>query len=55
MVLTSENEMPRPYEVGIFPTYIVIGQDGTFTSAVEGDRGFLELKKMLGKAGLDVE
>ncbi len=55
IVLTTENEMPRPYEVGAFPTYIVIEKDGTFSSAVEGDQGFSELKKVLRKAGLDVD
>jgi thiol-disulfide isomerase/thioredoxin len=28
VVLTTENEMPRPYQIGAFPTYIVIDRDG---------------------------
>jgi len=55
IVLTTENEMPRPYQVGAFPTYIVIGPDGTLTSAAEGDQGFGELRKLLKKAGLDTD
>ena len=55
VVLTTENEMPRPYQVGAFPTYIVIDRDGTVTSAVEGDQGFADLRKLLKKAGLEVE
>ncbi|HUA19358.1 MAG TPA: TlpA disulfide reductase family protein [Bryobacteraceae bacterium] len=55
IVLTTENDMPRPYEVGIFPTYIVIAPDGTLTSAAEGDQGFAELRKMLKKAGMDTD
>lgn len=53
IALTSENEMPRAYEIGAFPTYIVINPDGTIASAVEGDQGFGELRKLLKKAGMD--
>jgi len=55
IVLTSETELPTAYQIGTFPTYIVIGQDGTLTAAVEGDQGFAELRKLLKKAGLDVD
>jgi hypothetical protein len=55
IVLTTENEMPRPYQVGVFPTYIVINQDGSFSAAVEGEKGFADLRKLLKKAGMDVE
>jgi len=55
VVLTTENEMPRPYQVGAFPTYIVIDRDGTVTSAAEGDQGFDDLRKLLKKAGLEVD
>ena len=55
IVLTSENEMPRPYQVGAFPTYIVIASDGTLTSVADGDQGFGELRKFLKKAGMDTE
>lgn len=54
-VLTTENEMPRPYQIGLFPTYIVIEKDGTVASAAEGDQGFGELRRMLKKAGMEVE
>jgi thiol-disulfide isomerase/thioredoxin len=55
VVLTSENEMPRPYQIGVFPTYMVIASDGTLTSAAEGDQGFGELRKFLKKAGMDTD
>lgn len=55
IVLTSENELPGPYQIGAFPTYIVIDKDGTVASAVEGDQGFADLRKLLKKAGLDVD
>jgi len=55
VVLTSENEMPRPYQIGAFPTYIVINRDGTLASAVEGDQGFSDLRTLLKKAGVEVE
>jgi hypothetical protein len=54
-VLTTENELPRPYQVGAFPTYIAICRDGTIAGAVEGDRGFADLLKLLKKAGLETE
>jgi thiol-disulfide isomerase/thioredoxin len=55
VVLSTENEIPRPYQIGVFPTYIVIDGDGNFASATEGDRGFAELRKLLRKAGLETE
>jgi thiol-disulfide isomerase/thioredoxin len=55
IVLTSETDLPTAYQIGVFPTYIVIGQDGTLIAAVEGDQGFSELRKLLKKAGLDVD
>ena len=55
VVLTAENEMPRPYQIGVFPTYIVIDRDGTVASAVEGDQGFSDLRKLLKKTGLELE
>jgi len=55
IVLTTANEMPRPYQVGVLPTYIVIDRDGTVTAAVEGDQGFADLRRLLKKAGLEVE
>jgi thiol-disulfide isomerase/thioredoxin len=55
VVLTTENEMPRPYQIGVFPTYIVINPDGSLSSAVQDTQGFGELRKILKKAGLEVE
>lgn len=55
IVLTTENDMPRPYQVRAFPTYIVINRDGNVESAVEGDQGFSELRKLLKKAGVEAE
>jgi thiol-disulfide isomerase/thioredoxin len=55
VVLTTENEMPRPYQIGVFPTYIVIEKDGTVAAAAQGDQGFGELRAMLRKAGLEVD
>jgi cytochrome c biogenesis protein CcmG/thiol:disulfide interchange protein DsbE len=55
IVLTTENEMPLAYQVGAFPTYIVIDRDGTVAAAVEGDKGFSDLRKLLKKAGLESE
>jgi thiol-disulfide isomerase/thioredoxin len=55
IVLTSEQEIPRPYQIDVFPTYMVIAPDGTLTSAVEGDQGFGDLRKFLKKAGMEVE
>jgi len=55
VVLTTENEMPRPYQIGIFPTYIVIDKDGNVSAAVEGDKGFGDLRGLLKKAGLETE
>jgi len=55
VVLTSENEIPSQYQVGVLPTYIVIQKDGGIASAVEGDQGFSELRRLLKKAGLEVE
>jgi thiol-disulfide isomerase/thioredoxin len=55
VVLTTENEMPRPYQIRVFPTYIVIDKEGNVTAAVEGDKGFGELQGLLKKAGLEIE
>ena len=55
MILTSEDELPRPYQIGIFPTHMVVSPDGTLTAAVEGDQGFDDLRKFLQKAGMDSE
>lgn len=55
VVLTIENEMPRPYQVGLFPTYMVIAPDGTLSAAFEGDQGFGELRRHLERAGTPTE
>jgi thiol-disulfide isomerase/thioredoxin len=55
VILTTENDVPRPYQIGLFPTYMVIAPDGTLTTAVEGDQGFGDLRKFLQKAGMDME
>ena len=55
IVLTADNDMPRPYQVNIYPTYIVIDRDGNVTAATEGDKGFADLRKLLKKAGLETE
>lgn len=53
--LSAENDLPRPYQIGVFPTYIVIAEDGTLASATQGSQGWGELKGMLKKAGMDPE
>jgi len=55
VVLTSQNEMPRAYQLGVFPTYIVISPDGTITTAMQGDQGFGELRSVLKKASMDTD
>jgi len=55
VVLSSENRLPRPYEIHIFPTYMIIDPDGNLTTAEQGDQGFGKLRKDLKKAGLEVE
>lgn len=55
VVLTSENDLPAAYQIGTFPTYVVIDKDGAVMSAVDGDQGFGELRKLLKKAGLEVK
>jgi thiol-disulfide isomerase/thioredoxin len=55
IILTSENEMPRPYQVAVFPTYVIVDRDGAIGSAAEGDQGFSELRRLLKKSGLEVD
>ena len=55
ILLTSENDLPPAFQIGVLPTYVVIDRDGIVASAVEGDRGFSDLRKILKKAGLEVE
>jgi thiol-disulfide isomerase/thioredoxin len=55
VVLTTENDMPRPYQIGAFPTYIVIDADGRVEAAVEGDQGFGTIRNLLKKAGMETK
>ena len=55
MAPTTENEIARPYQLGVFPTYIMIDTDGTATAALEGGQGLADLRRVLKKAGLEVE
>lgn len=55
IALTSENEMPRAYQVAAFPTYLVIDAQGNVVYATEGNKGFSELRKLLKKAGLETD
>ncbi len=54
IVLTTENEMPRAYQLSAFPTYIVIDPNGAINSAFDGDQGFGDLRKHLEKAGMEI-
>jgi thiol-disulfide isomerase/thioredoxin len=54
-VLSTENDLPRPYQIGVFPTYWIVDAEGKVASVAEGDQGFGELRKMLKKAGMDVD
>ena len=55
IALTTESDIPRTYQVGVFPTYVIIDPDGNFADATEGDSGFSNLKKLLKRAGMDTE
>lgn len=55
IVLSSENQMPRAYQIGVLPTYMIIRPDGTLMTAEEGDKGFGKLREDLQKAGLQPE
>jgi hypothetical protein len=50
IVLTTENDLPRPFQIGTFPAYVVIDRDDNVAGAVEGDQGFGELRKLLKKS-----
>jgi len=55
IVVTSENEVPRPYQVGVIPTYVIIDENGLVQAAIQGDQGFSELRKLLQKVGLETD
>ena len=55
MALSSENDLPRQYDVEALPTYMIVDADGNFEVATEGDKGFDGLRSRLKKAGLDVD
>ena len=55
IVLTTENEMSHAYNVTSIPMYVLIERDGTISTVIEGDQGFGELRKLLKKAGMEVE
>ena len=55
IVLSTENDLPRAFQVSSFPTYMLIGPDGKVSSAVQGDQGFSDLRKLLKQAGLELE
>jgi thiol-disulfide isomerase/thioredoxin len=55
VVLSSDNLMPRAYQIRVFPTYLVIGPDGTLVTAEQGDRGISSLQKTLKKSGMQTE
>jgi len=55
MALSSENDLPRQYDVEAVPTYMIVDADGNFDMATDGDKGFDGLRSRLKKAGLDVD
>jgi thiol-disulfide isomerase/thioredoxin len=55
VVLSSENHMPPPYQIGVFPTYLIISPEGTLVTAEQGDKGFAKLRRDLEKAGMAAE
>ena len=55
MVLSSENDLPRQYDVESLPTYMIVDADGNFEMATSGDKGFDGLRSRLKRAGLDVD
>lgn len=55
IVLSSENLLPRSYQIEVFPTYLVISPDGTLVTAEQGDQGFGRLRKALEKSGMPAE
>ena len=48
VVLTTENEMPRPFQIGVFPTYVIVDRDGNVAGAAQGDRGVRSFGEAIG-------
>ena len=55
VVLSSENRLPPAYQIGVFPTYLIVSPEGNLVTAEQGDKGFAKLRKDLEKAGLNIE
>ncbi len=49
IVLTSENDVPLPYRVHSYPTYVAIDRDGRVASVVQDDGGYRDVRKLLAK------
>ena len=47
--------MSPPYQIGVFPTYLIISPEGTLVTAEQGDQGFARLRKDLERAGMNIE
>ena len=55
VLLSTENRLPPPYQIGVFPTYLIISPEGVLMTAEQGDKGFAKLRKDLEKAGMNTE
>jgi thiol-disulfide isomerase/thioredoxin len=51
IVLTTENLIPVPYQMYLYPTYLAIGRDGKVAAAAEGGYGYDGLLELLDKTG----
>ena len=54
-MVTGRQRNSRSCQIRVLTTDVVIDRDGTVAAAVEGDQGFGELRKLLKKAGLELE
>lgn len=55
VLLSTENHLLPPYQVGVFPTYLIISPEGMLMTAEQGDKGFGKLRGDLEKAGMSTE
>lgn len=55
IVLGSEADLPRQFQIQSIPTYVALDANGNLITATSGAQGFGELKKLLKKAGLNLE